>query len=599
MVFAHLRGVAGFLLLGNVLLLQGWDEELRSASPTPVEKATELLERGPFQLRVLEPSERPRLIDLTEPKRFAALQEARAVSFFAARGERESFGAVVMGLNGHSLTAKVTELKGPDEVRIPASEIRVRWAEGVPASAGMVPDPLLEEQPFQPPRGMAPVLWVTVHVPRAKTPAGIYRGRLLVESKGRTASLPIALEVFDFALPKTTYLQSSFWLFRHTIRNFYGLKSVPFDFYEQFLDRCLETRLSPVDAAEFHDQPFVQIVRDETGELQVDWTEWDHYLDHCMQRGMSAFNVADDHWFGSYFRSFNVRDLKTGKTETITLAPDSQKYADKVVRFFRLAREHFTRRGLAGRAYLQGYDEPPQDAKLLAEIRRFYELARQGWPGLRTLITAPPQSYPALHQHVGIWCPLTPDYVDAEADKRRKQGEEVWWYVCNGPAAPWANFFLDQSGATHRVLFWQTFGRRSDGLLYWGVNYWPGFEARTMKTPPDDKKWPKVPWDDGGRNGDGYLLYPGPRGPLTSLRFEIMRDGVEDYDALRMLQALVERKGDRAGAELRERARRALTLSPEIYESMTKYPTDAGAMVKRRRLVNELIVRFLTLNEDK
>jgi hypothetical protein len=443
------------------------------------------------------------------------------------------------------------------------------------------------------------MLWVTLHVPRAKTPAGIYRGTLVAESKGRSASLPITLEVFDFALPTTTYLQSSFWLFRHTMRNFYGLKSVPFDFYRQFLDRCLEARLSPIDVAEEHDQPFVQIVRDDKGEFQVDWTEGDRYLEYCMQRGMSAFNVGDSHWFGSYFRSFDVRDLKTGQTETIKLAPDSRKYADTVVWFFRLAREHFAKRGWAGRAYMQAYDEPAQDAKLLAEINRFYDLARKGWPELRTLITAPPQTYAALRKHVGIWCPLTPDYTDAEVDKRRKQGEEVWWYVCNGPAAPWANFFLDQPGATPRVLLWQTFGRRSDGLLYWGVNHWPGFEARTMKTPPADKKWPKVPWDDGGRGGDGYLLYPGPRGPLTSIRLEILRDGVEDYDALRMLQELVKRKGSSATAELRQRARQALTLSPEIYASMTKYPTNAGAMVKRRRLVNDLIVRYLSLKEDR
>jgi len=567
----------------------GTDSATKAQAPT----AKQVLEKGPIQLRALKPSERPKLTDLTEPTRFAALQAARSVSLFAARDERESFGAVVMGLRGHALSAKVAALQGPRGARIPSSEIQVRWAEGVAANGVTVPDPLLEEQPFQPPHGIAPILWVTVHVPRTRAPAGMYRGTLTAESKGRRASLPITLEVYDFALPRRTYLQSSFWLFRHTIRNFYGLKSVPFDFYRQFLDRCLEARLAPIDAAEDHDQPFVHIVRDEKGKLNVDWVEWDQYLGYCMERGMSAFNVADDHWFGSYFQSINVRNLRTGKTETVKLSADSQEYAETVVRFFRLAREHFTDRGWARRAYLQGYDEPPQDAKLLAEIRRFYELARRGWPGLRTLITAPPQTYAALHKRIGIWCPLTPDYAEAEADQRRKRGEEVWWYVCNGPTAPWANFFLDQPGAAHRVLFWQTFGRRSDGLLYWGVNAWPGFEARTMRPLPAKRKWPAVPWDDGGHNGDGYFLYPGPYGPLTSLRFEIMRDGVEDYDALRMLQELLKRKSDRVSAAVRERARHALTLSPEVFGSMTKYPADAGAMVERRRLVNELIVLLL------
>src|SRR5262249_45525189 len=156
------------------------------------------------------------------------------------------------------------------------------------------------------------------------------------------------------------------------------------------------------------------------------------------------------------------------------------------------------------------------------------------------------------------------------ADKRRKLGEEVWWYVCSTPAAPWANFWLDQPGAAHRVLFWQTFARRVDGLLYWGVNHWPAFDARTAKPPPADKAWPRAPWGDHGRHGDGYLLYPGPDGPLPSLRLEIIRDGIEDYDALRMLADLLKQKGDRIPPTVAERARRALAVSPAIFESMTQ-----------------------------
>ncbi len=571
-----------------------------AAAPKPADvkpPAKEALEKGPFRLRALRPSERPRLVELTEPKRFAALEAARDVSVFAARDERESFGVVVLALNGHALTAKVTDLTGPRGGRIPASQVRVRWADGVAVNGVVVPDPLLEKQPFQPPRGIAPMLWVTVHVPRTGVPAGIYRGTLTAASNGRTASLPVALEVFDFALPRTPALQTSFWLFRHTIRNHYGMKTVPFDFYRRFLDRCLEARLSPIDAAAYHDQPFVQIVRDAKGEFQVDWTEWDRYLGYCLDRGMSAFNVGDEHWFSSYFSSFPVRDLKTGRTETVTLT--GKEYDAAVVRFFRLAREHFTKKGWAHRAYLQGYDEPDADnARLLAQIKHFYGLARQGWPGLRTLITASPQRYAALHGSIGIWCPLTAEYWDAEADKCRKRGEQVWWYVCKNSTAPWANFFLDQPGAAHRVLFWQTFARRVDGLLYWGVNFWPGFEVRTMPAPPAAKKWPNVPWHDAGWNGDGYLLYPGPDGPLTSLRLEIVRDGVEDYDALRLLADLLRRHGDRVPAALRDRARRALGLSPDVFRSMTEYPSDAGALVARRRLVNELIVLFGKFNAD-
>lgn len=86
---------------------------------------------------------------------------------------------------------------------------------------------------------------------------------------------------------------------------------------------------------------------------------------------------------------------------------------------------------------------------------------------------------------------------------------------------------------------------------------------------------------------------------MTSLRLEIIRDGVEDYDALKMLEILLREKGSRVPAAIRERARHALTVSPGVFASMTKYPADAGTMVKRRRAVNELIVLLSSLKADR
>lgn len=585
------QGMIGTAWFDDVFL--GPAAQLEAQLKAQAEQVRQALASGPLALRALRPSERPQLAELAEPARWQELQQAKEASIFAARNERECFAAVVMGLGQGQLTAKLSDLQGPGKGRLAAKDAMVRWVEYVQTKGLWAPDPLLEKQPFTAPANGAPVLWTTIHVPDG-TPPGMYRGELTAQANGQTAKLPVRLQVYDFALPKTTYLPSSFWMFRHTIRNAYGLKDVPFDFYARFLDLCLQTRLSPIDAAEWHDQPLVKMVRNADGQLDVDWPVWDQYLQYCMDRGMSAFNVADDHWFGSFFDSFPVRDLKTGQVETVKLDRATKEWEDAVVRFFRLAHAHFTQKGWAERAYLQGYDEPGNDAKLQAEIKRFYDLARQGWPGLPTLITTP-IDFGTLGDSIGIWCPLTPSYDDAKAAAARERGQRVWWYVCCGPTAPWANFFLDQPGAAHRVLFWQTFGRKSEGLLYWGVNHWPDFCGRTMDPLPPEKKWPAVAWNDGGRDGDGYFLYPGPDGPLTSARFEIMRDGVEDYDALRLLEELQGEYGARFSPKVRERVQRALIVSPDLYKTMTSYPGDAQAMAERRREVNELIVELSTL----
>jgi hypothetical protein len=86
-------------------------------------------------------------------------------------------------------------------------------------------------------------------------------------------------------------------------------------------------------------------------------------------------------------------------------------------------------------------------------------------------------------------------------------------------------------------------------------------------------------------NGEGSLLYPGSRarrytgqndvaGPVSSIRFELLREGIEDYEYLWMLKSL----GDGAFAD--EAARRmvvdvsAFSRNPEelfaLREEMAK-----------------------------
>ena len=41
----------------------------------------------------------------------------------------------------------------------------------------------------------------------------------------------------------------------------------------------------------------------------------------------------------------------------------------------------------------------------------------------------------------------------------------------------------------------------------------------------------------GGMSGDGLMFYPGRSGPLTSLRLANVRDGVQDYELMKLAEA--------------------------------------------------------------
>lgn len=116
-------------------------------------------------------------------------------------------------------------------------------------------------------------------------------------------------------------------------------------------------------------------------------------------------------------------------------------------------------------------------------------------------------------------------------DEAQKQGKEVWQYVCWEPAKPYVNMYVDEYGLDHRILFWQQHLVGATGFLYWCTTFWHWIDSpwNTMATVPDLSE---------NIFGDGSLLYNGNQvgidGPCGSVRFEAVRDGIEDCEMFLM-----------------------------------------------------------------
>jgi len=71
------------------------------------------------------------------------------------------------------------------------------------------------------------------------------------------------------------------------------------------------------------------------------------------------------------------------------------------------------------------------------------------------------------------------------------------------------------------------------GFLHWGYNYWYESQTRHLIDPytvQDGKAWER-----GWAYGDPFMVYPGPDGPVDSLRWEVFGESLQDY---RLLQTL-------------------------------------------------------------
>lgn len=134
-----------------------------------------------------------------------------------------------------------------------------------------------------------------------------------------------------------------------------------------------------------------------------------------------------------------------------------------------------------------------------------------------------------------IACPESDLFSDKtfrqQIEERRADGSQIWWYVCCSPRGRYTNVFTHWEGIRARLLGWQQKQYNVNGFLYWDTTYW-----KDVVSPWADAL--TTPWTGYDTFGDGSLLYPGPDGPVSSMRLEQISDTIEDFEYLTMAEQL-------------------------------------------------------------
>ena len=87
-------------------------------------------------------------------------------------------------------------------------------------------------------------LWINVHVPADAKP-GLYRGTVTLRlADGQAQSVPLEVRVWNFTVPKQQHLETCFLLRPDEMQKFYKLPAVPIEMYEQWIDFCVDHRIS-------------------------------------------------------------------------------------------------------------------------------------------------------------------------------------------------------------------------------------------------------------------------------------------------------------------------------------------------------------------
>ncbi|HOX36460.1 MAG TPA: DUF6067 family protein [Candidatus Brocadiia bacterium] len=341
----------------------------------------------------------------------------------------------------------------------------------------------------------------------------------------------------------------------------------------------------------------------ESLKVELDFTEFDksakRYLD---EMGFPRFTLPVS---GLGYGTFHSRS----PGELFGFKAGTQEYESLMTQYLGGIQDHLEKNGWLGKEYIYWFDEP--DPKDYEFVRDGMATIKRHGPKLCRMLTEEPTE--ALYGAVDLWCPLTGSFDAKVCRERQAAGEQIMWYVCTGPKEPYAGLFIDHPAVDMRVWLWQTFQNDVEGLLVWETTYWtspcayPEPDAQNPWEDPmayvsgyDTPVGQKIHWG----NGDGRYLYPPNRegvkskkkyveGPVNSFRWEMLREGAEDFEYLWTLRELIrdlKNKGV-SGKEI-EDAAKLIEVPDSISRSLTEFTLDPKPIFAQRMKIAEAIERL-------
>lgn len=432
----------------------------------------------------------------------------------------------------------------------------IRNPEGDAHLPGLCPDPLYDEDACLVNAGETQAFYITLY-PGVNVTPGVHRIVVsVIPANGKAMRHEVSIRIADIHIkPRHDFLVTN-WFMPSALMDWYGTRG-----YDEKLWSLLPAYFR--NMAE-HGQNFIstplfswfssrstQLLRvtREGDRYRFDFSDVKRWVDLAREAGITDFEWMDlfTQWNASYIAKVYEGDPEDRKLLWQT-GPDCttaqyKKYAGQIGEVLtpdatgRESREFLSQllpvleqflsdEGLHEHSWFHFGDEPEKEN--LENYRNTREMMRELAPWMR--ITDPfcwmEYADPEL-----IELPFPRTHMVPEIQAK---GQSTAAYYCGNPGPKSINRLMDTPLPQVRMNGWAFYRFGVTGFLHWAYNFWYRAQGEHFTPANPFANFDTFPWPHNAY-GDCWSVYPGPDGPIDTLRWEAFGDSLQDYALLQTL----------------------------------------------------------------
>ncbi len=515
------------------------------------------------------------------------------VYIFGLRNEIVSAQCVVQAHEDvEDLTVSIGALKQSEgSAVIPAENVRwnfvgsifieentpkVQKSDLIRSAPAWFPDYLSDDRQCSLAKDSLKAVYLTIKIPQ-DAEAGEYQAAVTIKAGGSSISLPLSLTVYPLILPDERHIMVTEWFSSRQFRKHSAFDPSDSEGLLNILKFYAENMAEHRQNVFRVSMNLIEITQTADGKMKLNFSRFDQWAQvfwdtgrmDLLETGFVA-RFGEDGWSDTdiVLRNFRVKDESTGESKTLS----GEEFLPQFLPVFV---EHLREKGWLEKTVFHICDEP-SNHNIMA-WRNASDFIHRHAPELIRLDAI---ETPHCLDRLEIWVPKL-DHLATMQDMyedAQRQGYELWFYtvgIFQGGSLP--NKTVDVPLIESRLMHWLNYRFDLKGYLHWGLNAWT-----------DD------PFNAPGQHrGDGWHVYPKDDGLLDSLRWEQMRNGLQDYECLWLLQDRIDQIRatlSKRVSELIKPSRRGVEIASQVVETYTEYSKDPDVLyTAKRQVIDEIL----------